>query len=213
MNNLYVALCISLVFLIFLFMNVQVFLFQRTLRKLAIRNSIPQSNLSFLYPDGLLKKYKISKLRWVFLVAVFFFNWKVGLCCLFFNFVIYIIIPEQSDYKNLRKMQKQIPLDSFFTEMIVKMIASALYEISNDERFKMIGMKLKANIEDSDETVEGIIYDIDDNCIDGYKVNFDKDVGFNNSYPSRVQYLNKKTIDGIMSGDIKGSFIHLIIRD
>lgn len=87
-------------FLIFLIFNLKVFFYQRTLRKISIKENIPQENLSCLYPKSYLVIYKISKLRWISVGALFYFNWIAALICIFIGFILPMILPEQDDYKN-----------------------------------------------------------------------------------------------------------------
>lgn len=58
--------------------------------------------MSYSFP-GLL-----SKLRWVAIIALFFYNWIAAVVCLAIEFIVPIILPEQDDYKNMEKMRKNI---------------------------------------------------------------------------------------------------------
>lgn len=50
----------------------------------------------------------LSKLRWVAIIALFFYNWIAAVVCLAIEFIVPIILPEQDDYKNMEKMRKNI---------------------------------------------------------------------------------------------------------
>ena len=90
-------------FFVFLLMNLKIFFYQRTVRKISIKYNISQNFLIILYPKSYLVIYKISKFRWLFLIVIFIFNWIVGICCLVLIWLLPIILPEQDDYSNLKK--------------------------------------------------------------------------------------------------------------
>ena len=96
------------VFAIMSFINLKVFLFQRTIRKVHMKTSIPQKAFDAAYPPSYLPMYFFSLLRYDLAVALFFIDWKIAIICLVADYLLKILYPEQSDYKNLQKAQNVI---------------------------------------------------------------------------------------------------------
>ena len=95
------VIILSIVFVILLVMNLKVFFFQRTLRKVHLKTGIPMSALSAAYPTSYMLMVYLSFLRWGIIIVLFFLNWIVAIGCLILNFLLPIILPEQDDYKNI----------------------------------------------------------------------------------------------------------------
>lgn len=89
-------------------LNMRTFLFQRTVHKIHLKTGIPSENLGALYPFSYIWTYHVSKLRWGVLIALFFFNWIVGVVCIVAQWIVPIILPEEDDYENMKKMRKEI---------------------------------------------------------------------------------------------------------
>ena len=78
-------------------------------------------DLSVLVPISYSFFGLLSKLRWVAIIALFFYNWIAALICLAIEFIVPIILPEQDDYKNMEKMRNEIkgkPSSSMFDKLL-----------------------------------------------------------------------------------------------
>ena len=67
-------------------------------------------------------------LRWLALVALFFYNWIAALVCLVIEFILPIILPEEDDYNNIGIMREELKrkgglpnLDNVLKEIMDKM--------------------------------------------------------------------------------------------
>ena len=103
-----VAWILVAAFAIMLLINLRVFLFQRTIRKVHMKTGIPQRAFDAAYPSLYLPMYFVSLLRYGLAVALFFFDWKAAIICLVADYLLKILYPEQSDYKNMQKARKTI---------------------------------------------------------------------------------------------------------
>ena len=104
-------------------LNNRTFFFQRTVHKIHLKTGIPTERLGALYPFSYIWTYYLSHLRWVVLIALFFYNWIVGIVCVVAEYFIPIILPEEDDYENMKKMRKEIkkkgePYLSLFDPML-----------------------------------------------------------------------------------------------
>ena len=86
------------------------------------------NSLSVLVPTSYSTIKLISMLRWVALIALFFYNWIAGLICLAIEFILPVVLPEEDDYKNISVMRKELKrkgglqdLDNILKEIINKM--------------------------------------------------------------------------------------------
>lgn len=82
-------------------MSLKVFLYQCTIRKVGIKYDLPSSLTKELYPKKYLVMYAISHLKWVALGVLIFYNWIAALVCFAIGSILFIVLPEQSDYKNI----------------------------------------------------------------------------------------------------------------
>lgn len=82
-----------------------VFLYQRTLRKLAHKLGIDQRILVFLYPKYMLLAYQISFLKWPLYVYLLFVNWVVAIGIFISTFVLSMILPIE-DRRHLLAMRR-----------------------------------------------------------------------------------------------------------
>lgn len=82
------------VFCVLFYMNMNVFLYQRAIRGMAIFHQVPVEKFGVLY----LKKHRnymiTSKFRWLIIIALFFVSWIPAIICLVINFIVPIIWPE-----------------------------------------------------------------------------------------------------------------------
>jgi len=85
-------------------------------------------NLGILVPASYSTIHLISMLRWVVLIASFFYNWIAGLVCLAIEFILPIVLPEEDDYKNIGIMRDELKkkgglqdLDDILKEIMNKM--------------------------------------------------------------------------------------------
>ena len=99
---------LSIIFAVLFLMNIKVFFFQRTIRKIHLKTGVPQRELNAAYPASYITMYRISILRFVVIAALFFVNWKVALIIVVVNFLLPAILPEQDDYKNIQIARKTI---------------------------------------------------------------------------------------------------------
>lgn len=108
-----IEIVLSGCFMILLFMNVRVFLYQRTVRKISIKLGIKQDDLSVLYPKKYITMYNVSKIRWLLLAALLLFNWIYALSLFVFYYLVIIVVPEQDDMKNMKKMLVELEFDNY----------------------------------------------------------------------------------------------------
>ena len=84
-----------------------VFLYQRTLRKLACKLGIDQKILVFLYPKYMLLSYQITFLKWPLYIYLLFVNWIVAVGIFISTFVLSMILPV-ADWRHLLTMRKML---------------------------------------------------------------------------------------------------------
>ena len=95
-------------YIVLFVINLRAYFFHRTLHKIHLKSGIPMNELAALVPMSYSFLGLLSKLRWVAIIALFFYNWIAAVVCLAIEFIVPIILPEQDDYKNMEKMRKNI---------------------------------------------------------------------------------------------------------
>lgn len=82
------------IFIILFYMNMNVFLYQRAIRGMAMFHQIPIEKFGVLYWKKHRVYYSLSKLRWLVIIALFFVSWIPAVICLAINFIVPIVYPE-----------------------------------------------------------------------------------------------------------------------
>ena len=95
-------------YIVLFVINLRSYFFHRTLHKIHLKSGVPMNELSALVPMSYSFLGLLSKLRWVAIIALFFYNWIAAVVYLAIEFIVPIILPEQDDYKNMEKMRKNI---------------------------------------------------------------------------------------------------------
>lgn len=95
-------------YIVLFVINLRSYFFHRTLHKIHLKSGIPMNELAALVPMSYSFLGLLSKLRWVAIIALFFYNWIAAVVCLAIEFIVPIILPEQDDYKNMEKMKENI---------------------------------------------------------------------------------------------------------
>lgn len=90
---------------LFSIMNIYVFIFQRTIRKISMYYNLREVDSIFLYPKALMLMYNISKIRYLILIVMFYFSWWLAILSGIIKFLIQISIPV-SDYNNIQIVKK-----------------------------------------------------------------------------------------------------------
>ena len=90
---------------LFSIMNIYVFIFQRTIRKISMYYNLREVDSIFLYPKALLLMYNISKIRYLILIVMFYFSWWLARLSGVIKFLIQISVPV-SDYNNIQIVKK-----------------------------------------------------------------------------------------------------------
>lgn len=85
--------------------TMMVFLYQRTVRKLALRMGLDQRVLVFLYPQYMLRMYQLSFLKWPLYIYLLFVDWGVAVGIFVSSFVLSMIMPVV-DWRHLLTMRK-----------------------------------------------------------------------------------------------------------
>ena len=105
-NNTMKTVYILLIYYsLFSIMNIYVFIFQRTIRKISMYYNLREVDSIFLYPKALLLMYNISKIRYLILIVMFYFSWWLAILSGILKFLIQISIPV-SDYNNIQIVKK-----------------------------------------------------------------------------------------------------------
>lgn len=107
-TNTIIWISLSCIWLILFVLNLKAYFFQRTIHKIHMRTGFPMKNLSILVPTSYSSINLISKLRWVALIALFFYNWIAALVCLAIEFILPIVFPEEDDHKNITVMREEL---------------------------------------------------------------------------------------------------------
>lgn len=90
--------------------TLRVFFYQRTVRILGIRLGMPVALRNIFYPSSMLTIFRLSHLKWIAVLGLFFIDWKcalIAICVLIVSFVVSAVLP-YSDYANLLKIRAVI---------------------------------------------------------------------------------------------------------
>ena len=231
MNTLSIILVVA--FTILFAMNMKVFFFQRTLRKVHLKTGLSMNDLSITYPSSYTIMLLISFLRWGVIIALFFSNWILAVVCIVINFILPAILPEQDDYKNILMARKVINKKKFGTSLgELSFIDSQLKEIQEEmegmeqknntnpikwEHKYDVGFSFPLHMEDGYECL-GKIVGIDNNQ-KSYIVLFEEAVSImpveepsdgwkDNDFPKKELNLTEDTINGIIKGQFEGTTLH-----
>jgi hypothetical protein len=107
MSELNIVIALAIIYAILWMAKHKVFMYQRTIRKIALKYNIPQNRLGFLYPQRYMTLHWVSGMRWVALGVILFLNWKVALGLLVLGAIVTMVYPEQDDFVNM-KMDRDI---------------------------------------------------------------------------------------------------------
>lgn len=99
---------LSVVWVILFCLNLKVYFFQRTIHKIHMYTGMSMKSLGLLMPVYLQNLHLISMLRWLVVIALFFYNWIAALACLAIEFILPIILPEEDDYKNIGIIREEL---------------------------------------------------------------------------------------------------------
>ena len=127
-TNTIIWISLSCIWLILFALNLKAYFFQRTLHKIHQYSGLSMKSLSILVPTTYSTINMISMLRWVIVIALFFYNWITALVCLVTEFILPIVLPEEDDYKNIGIMREELKkkggspsLDVVLKEVMEKM--------------------------------------------------------------------------------------------
>ncbi len=127
-TNTIIWISLSCIWLILFALNLKAYFFQRTLHKIHQYSGLSKKSLSILVPTSYSTINMVSMLRWVVLVALFFYNWIAGLVCLAIEIILPIVLPEEDDFKNIGIMREELKkkggspsLDDVLKEVMEKM--------------------------------------------------------------------------------------------
>lgn len=231
---MYLEYILPVAFVVLLWMNLKVFFYQRTLRKVHLAKDISMNQLSYAYPESYLVIYWLSGLRWVVLIAMFFVNWIVAIICLIANFVLPLILPEQDDYSNLMRARNRIlkskcPSSTFQTlYKTFSDIIESMEKNNPDKVRKMSGKQwenkynvgdvVRLKMEDDSGICMGIIGSID-YAQKMYHVNFEYEVSLmpkdepeggwvDNAWPSDHIIMSEEDIARVEKREIIGTTCH-----
>jgi len=119
---------LSCIWIILFAFNLKSYFFQRTLHKIHLHSGLSMKSLGILVPASYSTIHLISMLRWVIVIALFFYNWIAALVCLAIEFILPIVLPEEDDYKNIGIMRDELKkkgglqdLDDILKEIMNKM--------------------------------------------------------------------------------------------
>lgn len=87
--------------------NINVFLYQRTIRKIGKKYNLSQYT-DYLYPTSKNVLYKISQLRWIVLAGMVYVNWVGAIFAFVIGFLMKVVWPSQCDFKNVHKAMKAL---------------------------------------------------------------------------------------------------------
>lgn len=220
-------------FIILFTMNMKVFFYQRTLRKVHLKTGLSMRTLSVAYPSYYLIMHLISFLRWGVIIVLFFLNWILAVICLAVNFILPAILPEQDDYKNILLARKVIGKkkfrtslkELFFIDSLLKEIQKEMESVhrkNNTDSIKWqhkynVGFSFPLHMEDGYDCL-GKIVGIDNNQ-KLYIVLFEEAVSImpveepldgwkDNDFPEKELKLTEDIINGIIEGKLEGTTLH-----
>ena len=129
--------CLLLAYVILIIIDLRIGFFKRTIRKIHYKIGLETYDMySIIAPNKIWMELIVNILKWSILIALFFYSWKIALICLIVPFLLYIILPEQDDYKNLLKMRKYLhgkkDKASVTMDNIIKDLLKLEFEIGND---------------------------------------------------------------------------------
>ena len=183
-----------------------------------MKTGIKQELLSNLYPKSYLIQYNISKIRWLILIALIFINWIYATVLFVINSIIYIVVPEQDDIKNMKIMLIALGKDMDRESNILRnKIGDFLYKCGEDDMYRFVGVFFSLHMTDNSIT-KGVILNISEFKIDEkilskrYEVKFEKEVSINNRFPSRYYTLSPKELDDIIQENLLGSNVYFIYK-
>lgn len=116
-TNTVVWISLSCIWLILFIMNLKFFFFHRTKHKIHQYTGLSMESLRLITPSSYLIINTFSTLRWVVLIALFFYNWIAAIVCLAIEFILPIILPEEDDYKNIVIMRNELKKRGGFKEL------------------------------------------------------------------------------------------------
>lgn len=99
---------LTIAWVILFILDLRTYFFARTLHKICMKYSLAMNKVNVLMPPSYATQGLISKLRWVVVIALFFYSWIAAIICLVAEFVLPIKLPEEDDYKNLLIMKKYV---------------------------------------------------------------------------------------------------------
>jgi hypothetical protein len=215
MSELNIVIALAIIYAILWMAKHKVFMFQRTIRKIALNSGIPQKKLGFLYPQKYKTLHIASNIRWVILGVILFLSWEVAIGLLVLGGIVTMVYPEQDDFVNIKKILDDLQrngkgIDNEVLNATRSMLGDILSELDPEKGWGMIGRILY--IKCDDDFVKGEVVNI---ChlykeYDKYPyvVIFEKEVGINNSFPQKEHFLYKNEIDDIVNWRLMGSYIH-----
>ena len=215
MSELNIVIALAIIYAILWMAKHKVFMYQRTIRKIALKYNIPQNRLGFLYPQRYMTLHWVSGMRWVALGVILFLNWKVALGLLVLEAIVTMVYPEQDDFVNMKMMLDDLErnnkgLSNEVLSATRSILGDILDELEPERGWGMIGRELY--IKCDDDLIRGEVV----NICHAYKeynkypyvVIFDKEVSINNSFPHKEHFLYKNEIEDIVNWRLTGSYIH-----
>ena len=127
-TNTIIWICLLVAWTLLFCLNLKVYFFQRTIHKIHMYTGLSMKSLGILMPVYLQNLNLVSMLRWVVIIALFFYNWITALVCLVIEFILPTVLPEEDDYKNIGIMREELKrkggladLDNILKEIMDKM--------------------------------------------------------------------------------------------
>lgn len=215
MSELNIVIALAIIYAILWMAKHKVFMFQRTIRKIALSSGIPQKKLGFLYPQKYKTLHIASNIRWVILGVILFLSWEVAIGLLVLGGIVTMVYPEQDDFVNMKMMLDDLErnnkgLSNEVLSATRSILGDILDELEPERGWGMIGRELY--IKCDDDLIRGEVV----NICHAYKeynkypyvVIFDKEVSINNSWPQKHHLLYKDKIEDIVNWRLTGSSIH-----
>ena len=124
-----------ILFSIFEILNLVVFFYQRTIRKIELKFSLEKSSLTFFYPKSYKIMLYVSYLKWVVIIIMCVKGmWWWALGCVVLGFLLTSLLPEQDDYKNLLKAREALNdnvEDYIYRHQLLSAVNEILDEMDN----------------------------------------------------------------------------------